>query len=54
MNPEKKYDFSRTRNFAAYGLLANGPALHYTYSKLIPVFAPCNSYASLAKKLLFT
>jgi hypothetical protein len=41
-------------NFMSYGFFANGPALHYTYSKLIPLFAPGNSMASLAKKLLFT
>jgi hypothetical protein len=55
MVPSKKeYDFQRTSSFMAYGFFANGPALHYTYTKLIPIFAPGNCFKSVAKKLLFT
>ena len=51
---KSKQDFQRTFNFMSYGFLVNGPVLHYTYSKLIPLFAPGNSIGSVAKKLLFT
>ena len=51
---KENYDYIRTVNFMAYGFFANGPALHYTYTKLMPIFAPGNSMASVAKKLLFT
>lgn len=55
MNESKTtHDYTRTMNFMAYGFFANGPALHYTYSKLIPIFAPGNSMRCVAKKLLFT
>ena len=55
IDPTKtKYDLKRTLNFMSYGFLVNGPVLHYTYSKLIPIFAPGNSIGSVAKKLLFT
>mmetsp|Transcript_3792 Transcript_3792/g.6473 ORF Transcript_3792/g.6473 Transcript_3792/m.6473 type:complete len:109 (-) Transcript_3792:206-532(-) len=37
-----------------YGLLANGPALHYTYSKIIPMLGPQKCYKAIGKKLLFT
>ena len=44
----------RTVNFMLYGFLANGPTLHYTYTNLIPRFAPSTSVRCVAKKLLFT
>lgn len=37
-----------------YGLLANGPALHLTYSRLIPAYIKGNDLRALAKKMLFT
>ena len=41
-------------NFMCYGLVANGPVLHYTYTRLIPQFCAGNDVTALAKKLLFT
>jgi len=37
-----------------YGLLANGPALHWTYSRIIPKMGPAACMRALGKKLLFT
>ena len=51
---KKSYDMRRTFNFMCYGLMANGPALHLTYSRLIPAFIKGNDMAALAKKMLFT
>ena len=53
-DPKKKPEVQRTLNFMFYGLVANGPALHFTYASLIPKIAPSSSYRCLAKKLLFT
>lgn len=49
-----KYDMQRTVNFMGYGLLANGPALHLTYSRLIPAYIKGNDKIAIVKKLLFT
>lgn len=54
MSSKKEYDYQRTFNFMSYGLLANGPALHFTYSRIIPTFAKGNDLRALGKKLLFT
>ena len=54
MTDKQKYDKQRTVNFMSYGMLANGPALHYTYSRLIPLICKGNDMTALAKKLLFT
>ena len=51
---KKEYDAQRTFNFMSYGIFANGPALHYTYSRIIPVLAKGNDLRALGKKLLFT
>ena len=37
-----------------YGFFANGPALHYTYSRIIPKLGPASCVKALGKKLLFT
>ena len=50
----KRHDFLRSRNFMLYGLLANGPTLHLTYTKLLPWVAAGNSMRSLVKKLIIT
>ena len=41
-------------NFALYGFFLNGPALHLTYNKIIPLFGKANDFTALSKKLLFT
>lgn len=54
MTGKKEYDYKRTLNFMSYGLCFNGPALHLTYSRLLPTFAKGNDLRALGKKLLFT
>ena len=48
------FNFTRTSNFMLYGFFANGPALHFTYSQVIPKFGPQKCVKALGKKLLFT
>jgi hypothetical protein len=37
-----------------YGFIANGPVLHWTYTRIIPKLGPQKCMKALAKKLLFT
>ena len=54
MTGKQDYDNKRTLNLMSYGLVFNGPLLHLTYARIIPLFAQGNGLRALGKKLLFT
>ena len=51
---EKEFNLRRTMNFMAFGLLINGPGLHYTYTYLLPLFETGTTVQIVAKKVLLT
>ena len=50
-NPQKRFDFNRTRIFGLHGLLVNGPFLYTVYTHVYPRF-PSSAVGTVQKMLL--